>query len=116
MTSEAARGGILFARDADGITLDGEGVIDGQAPAFFEENTLHVIRDFDPARTRQGADHGDEDPADGPLKPRQRPGNLIVLAGCTNVHIENLRITGSAYWTLHLADCTDVLIRQLFNL
>ena len=49
----------------------------------------------------------------GPLKPRQRPGNLIVLAGCTNVRLENLRITGSAYWTLHLADCTDVSIRNL---
>ncbi len=111
---EGVRGGVLLARDADGITLEGEGVIDGNAPAFFDETAPHVLTDFDPARTRQGSAFAvSGDLVHGPLKPRQRPGNLVVLAGCTNVRIENLRITGSAYWTLHLADCVGVTIRNL---
>ena len=107
-------GGLFFARDADGITLEGAGVIDGNAPTFFQEDKLHWLADFDAARTRQGPDFGDDTAMHGPLEPRGgRPGNLVVLAGCTNVRITGLRMTGSPYWTLHLADCADVSIQDL---
>src|SRR3982751_2366443 len=36
-----ASAGLLFARDARDIVLTGEGVLDGNAPAFFDELLLH---------------------------------------------------------------------------
>ena len=109
-----AVGGILFACDAHHITVCGEGTIDGNAPHFFHENELHSPHpDYDADRTYQGSDYGSPSPEHGPLKPKARPGNLIVFAGCSDVLIEGIRVTGATYWTFHLADCEDVVIRHL---
>jgi len=109
-----AIGGLLFARDAHDITVQGEGTIDGNGAGFFHENEIHLpSADYDTAVTLQGAAFGTTDPVHGPLKPKARPGNLIVFAGCRNVRLEGIRITGASYWTLHLADCEDVVIRAL---
>jgi polygalacturonase len=109
-----AIGGILFARDADNITVQGDGTIDGNGAVFFHENEIHLpSTDYDTSVTRQGVAFGTTDPVHGPLKPKARPGNLIVFAGCRNVLLEGFHITGSSYWTLHLADCEDVIIRAL---
>lgn len=109
-----AVGGILFACDADDITVRGEGVIDGNAACFFHENELHSPHpDYDVSRTHQGDRHGSPSAEHGPLKPKARPGNLVIFAGCRNVRIEGVRVTGATYWTLHLADCEDVVLRDL---
>lgn len=111
---ENAVGGILFARDADAIRIEGEGVIDGNAPAFFQEGVLHgdPHRDYLPF-TRQKEAYGSASVEHGPLKPLRRPGNLLVFAGCAGVHLEGITITGATYWTVHLADCEDAMLRNL---
>ncbi|MFA6288957.1 MAG: glycosyl hydrolase family 28 protein [Opitutaceae bacterium] len=109
-----AVGGILFACDANDIAIQGEGMIDGNGAGFFREDEIHLpSADYDTAVTLQGAAFGTMDPVHGPLKPKARPGNLIVFAGCRNVRLEGFHITGAPYWTLHLADCEDVVIRNL---
>jgi polygalacturonase len=109
-----AVGGILLARDAQHVRLEGSGVFDGNAPHFFEEDRLHAMgRDFEPERTRQGVAYGSDCIDDGPLRPRVRPGNLLVFTGCTDLQIEGLHFTGATYWTLHLADCIRVNVRRI---
>lgn len=109
--------GLLFARDAQDIVLTGEGILDGNSRGFFEENQLHIGgEDFsanDTWQRRHGLKHGTDDPVHGPLRPKARPGNMVVFARCRNVRFEKLRVTGSAYWTIHFADSEDLLFEDL---
>ena len=105
--------GLLYARDADGIVLTGEGTLDGNAGAFFVPGELHVPPEKPPPATwqaRRGVPYGTARADDGPIRSPGRPGNMLVFARCRNLRIESLTITGAAYWTVHCADCDGVEI------
>jgi polygalacturonase len=114
---EGASVGLLYARDAHDLILTGEGTLDGNAPAFFDEGRLNGgEEDFsgcDTWQKRHGLPYGTRELKHGPLGAKGRPGNMLVLARCANVRIEKLTLTGSSYWTLHCADCEDVAIEHL---
>ena len=110
--------GLLYARDARDLTLTGEGVLDGNAPAFFDSNTLHgdpaEFANADTWQRRHGLPYGTRDLRDGPwAAPGGRPGNMVILARCSGVRLENLTVTGAAFWTIHCADCEDVTVQNL---
>jgi polygalacturonase len=110
--------GLLYAQDAANITLTGEGTLDGNAPAFFVEGTLHLDEtgfSNDTWQKQHGLAYGTRDPVHGPMgiSPGGRPGNMLVFARCRNVRIEKLTITGAAYWTLHCAHSEDIAIEKL---
>jgi polygalacturonase len=99
--------GLLFAKDAEGIRITGQGTIDGNPDPFFDFDADHDAGDPD-------ADKGPvKRSADGPVKPRPRPGNLVVFSGCKDLLLEDVTIRGSAYWTVHLADCLNATVRNL---
>jgi polygalacturonase len=114
---EEASVGLLFSQDAKNVVLTGEGTLDGNGLGFFHQNLLHAShRDYLGHATwqrRRGLPFGSETLEHGPFLPNNRPGNMLVFARCTNLRIENLLITGAAYWTLHCADCEDVIIEKL---
>ncbi|CAN5343413.1 glycoside hydrolase family 28 protein [soil metagenome] len=114
---DTASVGLLFARDARDIVLTGEGTLDGNGQHFFEEGVLHGggedFSGYDTWQRRHGLRHGTNDAVHGPLKPKERPGNMVVFARCRKVRFEKLRVTGAAYWTIHFADCEDVVFENL---
>jgi polygalacturonase len=75
-----ARQALLFAANAERITLEGAGIIDGQGASF------PVTTDKKPDRYKN------------------RP-YLIWMAGCKNVNITGLSLRNSAFWMQHYLGC-----------
>lgn len=109
--------GLLYAQDAEGITLTGEGILDGNGSLHFHEGELHGGHDdysaHDTFQRRNALPHGSKDAAHGPFRPKPRPGNMIVLARCRDVRMEHLTITGASYWTIHCADSENLVFEGL---
>ena len=108
--------GILYARDERNVAITGRGTIDGNYQHFVDLSRVMPatwFRDFEPGAVRGGQGFAEEPSPDGPVMPGRRPGNLLVFARCEDVLIEGVTITGSSMWTLHCADCTRVVIRDL---
>ena len=81
----------IGARHAHNISISGTGTIDGQGTAFMEnEEATHFNYKF-----VDGVD--------------MRP-HLLTLIGCDHVTIRDVTVKNSAYWSIHPAGCTDVLI------
>ncbi len=83
---------LIYARNASNIAITGYGTIDGNGDVFWESyDTL-------PRWIK-------------PLK--GRVSNMIELVECSNVRIENVTLTHSPEWTLHLFDCDEVFISKI---
>jgi len=76
---------LIFAVDAENITIEGMGTIDGQGAEF-----LNGARD-----------DGDQVPG------RPRP-HLAVFSRCKNLAIRDVRLVNSAYWCTHFSRCSFV--------
>ncbi len=72
------------------ITIDGEGIIDGNEKLFYGNITKWHI--------------------EGSYYPRIP---LLYFENCKNLTIKNITLTKSAFWTTHLVGCEDVLIDGL---
>ncbi|MDY6306366.1 MAG: glycosyl hydrolase family 28 protein [Oribacterium sp.] len=86
----------VYAKDAEDISLSGQGTIDGNESIFYGEVTETHI--------------------DGSFYPRAP---LVFLENITHLSVNSLTLCGSAFWTLHMVGCRDVLvdgIRVLNNL
>ncbi len=75
---------LLYGQGIEDFAIEGDGAIDGQGRAFFDEN-------FKPAE--------------------QRPSRLIELRDSRGIRIENVTIRNSPKWTLHPKNCDDVKVR-----
>ncbi len=84
----------IGGKDADNVTIEGGGTIDGNGIAFMgpEEKAAYALKEFDTV-----------DP---------RP-HLLTLINCTGLFLKDVTFKNSAYWCLHLAGCNDVLIRGI---
>ncbi|MFB6272020.1 MAG: glycoside hydrolase family 28 protein [Salinibacter sp.] len=80
---------LIKALDAERISLTGRGTIDGQGRKFMAE-----------------LDEDHHQPKD--WRPR-----MMILEHCRNVRLQDLTLRRSAFWTVHLAGCTDVAVEQL---
>jgi hypothetical protein len=106
-TGEGEHVGLLVTRNAEDVSIEGHGEIDGEGDTFMQMNTPHVVGlDYDPNAVR--------DPKKfaaamkqldyGPFEPAERPGTMIVFVHSANVQIHGVTLRQSPNWTLHLQD------------
>ena len=78
-------------------------------------NGAHDIAVTGPGRIEAGGENfiiGD-DKAMGTYIPAKKRPRVMVLESCRNVRLENLNVSGSPMWTLHMVDCEDLHFRNL---
>lgn len=119
ITGEGEVLGMLIAKDADDVSIEGQGEIDGQGDTFFGPHTSLGGGDYLPQYVRNPAAFQAAMALDtyGPLEFKSRPGTLIVFFHCRNVQIHGVTIRSSPNWTLHLQDVEDASITdfQILN-
>ncbi len=94
---------LLFARDAENVTLSGSGRIDGQGRAFWVPANRVPPKPQDLWR----------DVATYDWKPTDRPSPMVEFFHCRNLRIEDVTLANSSGWTLRPVECDTVLIRGL---
>jgi polygalacturonase len=91
---------LLFARDAEDVTIMGGGVIDGQGKSFWVPSDRKQV----PPEDRW------KDVATLYWKPLPRISPMIELANCNRLHIEHIRIQNASGWTMRLNNCSNVVV------
>jgi len=97
---------LLYAVDADNITITGRGTIDGQGAIWWRRVRLNEPRKYPPGPQT------DEDRAEAAKLARGRP-HLIRLVRCTDVVIERVNLRNSAEWNVHPTLCDRVRIEDI---
>lgn len=104
-SADASQKHLIYARDAERVTIEGEGTIDGQGPSFWEPSDRKPLPQED--KWADVASHAYEEKRGG------RPSPMIRFANCRQVHVNGVRLANSAGWTLHLLNCDDVQIANM---
>ena len=92
---------LLFAFNAQNVTLLGPGIVDGNGPAYFVPS----------GRVQPKPEDLYRDVASFDLKRTIGISPMVVIANCTNVRLENILLQNAAGWTLHPVGCSQVVIR-----
>jgi hypothetical protein len=101
--ADAGQRHLIYARDAENVSIVGPGRIDGQGKSFW------VSSGRKPApESEQWSDARHLD-----WKPRERVSPMIELVNCTNLRIESIEIVGSSGWTLRPINCNRVVIHGI---
>jgi len=111
---------LILAREAENVSITGEGVIDGNGEEFFERRVWAVD-----VYGRRDKMRGDE-PSAGSGSPawRQgirwskdwndpRPGQMVEFVRCRNVRVEGVGFRDATCWNLFFYGCDDVVARDL---
>lgn len=77
---------LLEADNAENVRITGSGVIDGQGKHFVAKDLTYI---FEPTPWRPG---------------------MLSMVDCRNVTVRDTAFRDSAFWTLHLVGCEDVVI------
>jgi hypothetical protein len=106
ITGEGEVLGMLIAKDAEDVSIEGKGEIDGQSDAFFGPHTSLGGGDYLPQYVRNPAAFQAAMALDtyGPLQFKSRPGTLMVFFHCKNVQIHGITIRSAPNWTMELQD------------
>ena len=83
--------GMIVAKGASNIAVTGPGRIEAGGENF-------IIGD---------------DEAMGTYVPAKKRPRVMVLESCRDVRLENLVVSGSPMWTLHMVDCEDLSFRNI---
>jgi len=94
---------LLYARDAENVTLRGPGTVDGQGRAFWVPANRTLPKPEDVWR----------DVATYDWKPLDRPSPMVEFFNCRNLTIEDVTLANSSGWTLRPIECDTVVIRGL---
>lgn len=94
---------LIYAIDAENITLTGRGTIDGQGAIWWKRLRLTQPNKFPPGP------QNDEERAEAAKLNRGRP-NLIRLVRCKDVVIENINIRNSPAWNIHPLLCEQLRV------
>jgi polygalacturonase len=110
-------GALLFAKDARGLTLSGNGVIDGNDRAVWqaladEEAGGDVNKDGWWPQSFTGDWWPFGKLPDEPQKGGGRP-MLVIFIGCERVRIHDITLQNAPSWTVHLVGCTDVAVESM---
>lgn len=114
-TGEGAVLGMLIATNAEDISIEGQGEIDGQGDTFMGLRAPHAPDDYLPDNTRnpdkfQAAMGADDY---GPIDKLNRPGAMIVFSHCANVRLHGITLRQSPNWTLNLLDVEGASISDI---
>jgi hypothetical protein len=106
ITGEGTVLGMLIAKNAEDISIDGQGEIDGEGDTFMGLQTPHGSTDYDAqsARNPEAYQAAMISLEYGPVEPVNRPGTMIVFFHCKNVRLHGITLRQSPNWTLHLQD------------
>lgn len=104
--------GLIYAYQAESISISGEGEIDGRGTSFHIADRVHFGQDFNRMVTRQGEEYFPLTPvpADGPIGYDARPGMMVLLLQCEQVAIKDVTFRDSPEWCFRIADCDDVIV------
>ncbi|HMG84149.1 MAG TPA: glycosyl hydrolase family 28 protein [Terracidiphilus sp.] len=94
---------LIFAQDADDVTLTGPGRIDGQGPSFWEPS----------GRAPLPPDEEWADVASHSLAPKKsgRPSPMLEFINCQRLKIKGVHIENAPGWTLRTVNSDNVEIR-----
>lgn len=110
-------GALLFAKDAPGITVSGNGTIDGNDRAVWqaladEEAGGDVNKDgwWPQAFTGDWWPFGKlpTEPQKGGGRPR-----MMIFIGCERVRLRDITLRHAPSWTVHLVGCQDVAVDSI---
>ncbi|ACS84778.1 glycoside hydrolase family 28 protein [Musicola paradisiaca] len=90
-TAELSNSALLYARGQQNITLCGAGKIDGNADAFFSSQA-------------------DEQ---GYRLPHSHRPRMVVFEDCQAIRLQDITLTQSPMWTVHLVSCAQVFIARI---
>lgn len=105
------RYGLIYAANAENIAITGFGEINGNGTYFMNGlDKPHIGHDFDRNFTRQGQDFMKEGTVfeDGPVSYNFRPGLMITIIYCENIHLKDVTLKDPPEWTIRLGNCDRV--------
>jgi polygalacturonase len=94
---------LIYAVDAENVTITGRGTIDGQGAIWWRRVRLNNPRKYPPGPQT------DDDRAEAALLSRGRP-HMIRPVRCTDFVLENVTLRNSAEWTVHPMLCDRVRV------
>jgi len=106
--------GILFAQNAENISITGFGTVDGNGRAYVYPDRVKDLPVEMKRFTRQGEAYLDTllGIQDGPVVPfeRLRPYQMVLMSGVTNLNMRDVTIKDSPFWAVHIADSDGVTV------
>jgi polygalacturonase len=93
---------VIFAKNAEDVTLTGPGTIDGQGPAYWESSNRPPVA-ADNA-WKDGATHSTQ------VKKGGRPSPMIQFEQCRNLHVAGITLSNASGRTLQSLACDTVAI------
>lgn len=101
--SDAGRAHLIYARDAENVSLVGPGRIDGQGRSFWESSNRKPVPKSEEWTDRRHFD----------LTHKARISPMVELVNCTNLRLESIELVGASGWTLRPINCTRVFIQGI---
>ena len=106
--------GILYAQEAENISITGFGTIDGNGRAYVFPDRVKDLPVEMKRFTRQGEAYLDTllGIQDGPVVPfeRLRPYQMVLMSGIRNLNMRDVTIKDSPFWAVHIADSDGVTV------
>jgi polygalacturonase len=104
--------GMLYTTDAENVAITGNGAIDGNNKLFCDFTQAKKIDTVSTRFTRQKNDYRKVTAGigDGPVVPKERPHQMVIFSNCKTVKVCGIALLNSPFWTLHFADCDNVLV------
>ena len=110
-------GALLFAKDATNLTVSGNGVIDGNDRAVWQQLANEEAGgDVNKTNWWPESFTGDWWPFDKlPNQPQTHGGRpmMVIFIGCQQVRMHDFTLCHAPSWTVHLVGCDDVAIDDI---
>jgi hypothetical protein len=100
---DAGQRHLIYARDAENVSIVGLGRVDGQGQSFWTATNRKPVPE-----SNQWTDARHLD-----WKPSARVSPMVELVNCTNLRLESIELTGASGWTLRPINCNRVFIQGI---
>lgn len=98
--------GLIYAKDAENITIDGDGLIDYNGLGFFDfTRPNNPVLDY--------SNYSDDQKKQFAVKFTERPTSMMFLQHCPGLNIKDVHVKDAASWDIVLTACDHVKIVNL---